>query len=198
MKRGFVVLVALMMLTLVYGAALAEPKTPMMVRSVNSLMDANGDTVVTVAEHAAFWQGRFKDIDKDKDGKLTAAEFTKATNEFFGNMDEDKDGVLVAKEYIAYWCGPKALVPKTIKAKSKKKPDANKDGKIADDECVAYWSANIFDIDSNHDGKITTDEFTAAMSRRFKEIDKNRDGFISIEEHSYFFSGKDLPAKKTK
>ena len=195
MKKGWMVLVALMLVLSVAGMAAAQVKKPAVARTVYSQMDANGDNVISVTEHAAFWQGRFKEIDKDKDGKVTAAEFNAATKAFFGDMDTDKDGVLVAKEYIAFWCGPKAMVPEKIKATPKKKIDANQNSKIEDDECVAFWAANIFDIDSNHDGKITTDEFMAAMSKRFKEIDKNRDGFISIEEHSYFWPGKSAAAK---
>jgi len=197
MKKRWMVLVLLMVLLTVSGAATAQPQKPATARTVYSMTDANGDTIVSVTEHAAFWQGRFKDIDADKDGKLTAAEFEAATQEFFGNMDEDQNGSLVAKEYLAFWCGPKAGVPAKIKAKSKKKLDANKDGKIGDDECVVFWSANFFDVDANHDGLITRDEFTAAMSRRFKEIDKNRNGFISFEEHAYFMSKNAGTAKKT-
>lgn len=196
MKRGCVVLGLLLMFLSVSGMAAAQSKSPAVARTVYSQMDANGDAEVTVTEHAAFWQGRFKDIDADKDGKLTAAEFNAATKAYFGNMDSDHNGVLVAKEYFAFWCGPKAVFPDKIKAKPRKKIDADQNGKISDDECVVYWSANFFDVDSNHDGKITLEEFMAAMSKRFKEIDKNGDGFVSVEEHAYFITGKPAPVKK--
>lgn len=195
MKRGFVVLMMLMLMLSVAGVAAAEVKKPAVARTVYSQMDANGDNKISVTEHAAYWQGRFKEIDKDKDGKVTAAEFNAATKAFFGDMDQDKDGVLVAKEYIAFWCGPKALTPEKIKATPKKKLDANGNSIIEDDECIAFWMADLFDMDSNHDGKITSEEFMAAMAKRFKEIDRNRDGFISIEEHSYFYTGKPVAAK---
>ena len=198
MKKGWMVFALLMISLTVSGAATAQSRKPVLARTVNSMMDVNGDAVVSVTEHAAFWQGRFKDIDIDRDGKLTAAEFEAANKEFFGTMDEDQNGSLVVKEYMAFWCGPKAGVPARVKAVSKKKLDVNRDGKIGDDECVVFWSANFFDVDSNHDGKITTDEFMAAMSRRFKEIDKNRNGWISLEEHTYFMSKNAGTAQKIK
>lgn len=198
MKKRWMVFTLLMFLLTVSGAAAAQSQKPVVARTVNSMMDANSDAVVSVTEHAAFWQGRFNDIDVDHDGKLTAAEFEAANKEFFGNMDEDQNGSLTVKEYFAFWCGPKAGAPARIKAVSKKKLDANRDGKIGDDECVVFWAANFFDVDSNHDGKITTDEFMAAMSRRFKEIDKNRNGFISLEEHTYFMSKNAGTSQKAK
>jgi Ca2+-binding EF-hand superfamily protein len=202
MKKGCLILVALIMVLSAASIAAAQAKKPAVARTVFSQMDANGDGMVTVTEHAAFWQGRFKDIDKDRDGKLTAAEFSAATKAFFGDMDTDKDGVLVAKEYVAFWCGPKAaakaVAPEKIKATPRKKLDANQNGKIDDDECLVFWSANFFDLDSNHDGKVTLDEFTAGMTKRFNEIDKNKDGFISIEEHAVFWSGKTAVAKAAK
>lgn len=197
MKKVCVVIVLLMLLSV---AVIAEAKTnsPNVARTTFSQMDANGDGVIAVTEHAAFWQGRFKDIDVDKNGKLMAAEFNVATKQFFGDMDADKDGVLVAKEYFAFWCGPQAVFPEKIKAAPMKKLDADQNGIISDDECVVLWAANFYDVDQNHDGKITRDEFMAAMARRFKEIDKNRDGFISIQEHSLFMPRQTAPAKKVK
>jgi len=196
MKKGFIILVSLLMVLSIAGIAAAQAKTPAVARTVYSQADANGDGVVTVTEHVAFWQGRFKEIDADKNGKVTAAEFNAATKAFFGDMDTDKDGALVVKEYVAFWCGPKAAPAAKAKAKAKKEIDPNKDGKIGDDECVVFWSANLFDADSNHDGKVTLEEFTAAMTKRFKELDKNKDGVIAIEEHAVFWSAKPAPAKK--
>lgn len=188
-------LFGILMLLLIAGIATAKPVSPDVARAVFSQMDANGDKVISVTEHAAFWQGRFKEMDTNKDGKVSAEEFKAATKKFFGDMDVDKNGALVGKEYIAFWCGPKAKVPAKIKAEPMKKLDANNDGIISDDECVAFWAANFYDIDQNHDGKISLEEFMAAMTKRFKEIDKNRDGFISIQEHSYFWSGKTKSVK---
>jgi Ca2+-binding EF-hand superfamily protein len=194
MKKALIVLGLLVLLSS-SGIAAEGTKTPAVARTVYTQMDANGDAVISVTEHAAFWQGRFKDIDADNNGKLTTAEFNAATTEFFGNMDTDKNGQLIAKEYFAFWCGPKAVIPDKITKKPRKKMDANQDGKIDDDECVAFWSVNFIDVDKNRDGKITLEEFMAAMSKRFKEIDKKGDGFISIEEHAFFMSGKAAPVK---
>jgi len=198
MKKGTVILVAGLVILLMSGSALAQAKSPAMIRTAYSVMDANGDGVVTVTEHAAFWQGRFKEIDADNDGKLTAAEFTAAEKRFFGDMDADDDGVLLAKEYVAYWCGPKALTlaKSKPKAKSKKRLDADKNGKIGDDECVAFWMAEFYDIDANHDGKVTSEEYMAAVTAAFKEIDRDRNGWLSMEEHTYFISGRAGTAKK--
>jgi Ca2+-binding EF-hand superfamily protein len=195
MRKGFIVLVVLMMVLSVASQGSAEVKKPAVARSVYSQMDTNGDHVITVTEHAAFWQGRFKEIDTNKDGKVSAAEFNAATKAFFGEMDTDKDGVLVVKEYVAVWCGPKAVYSDKLKAKQTKKLDADKNGIIGDDACIAFWSANFFDMDSNHDGKVTLEEFMAAMTKRFNEIDKNKDGFLSIEEHALFVPGV-VQAKK--
>lgn len=188
--KKFCAVFGILMLLSVAGIAIAKPVSPDVARTVFSQIDANGDKVISVTEHAAFWQGRFKEMDTDKDGKLSAEEFKAATKKFFGDMDIDRNGKLVGKEYIAYWCGPNVKAPAKIKKEQMKKMDANNDGIISDDECVAFWSVDFYDIDQNHDGKITIDEFMAAMTKRFKEIDKNGDGFVSIQEHAYFWSGK--------
>src|SRR5512133_3657608 len=78
MKKGWMVLVALILVLSVAGMAAAQVKKPAVARTAYSQMDANGDNKITVTEHAAFWQGRFKEIDKDKDGKLSATEFNAA------------------------------------------------------------------------------------------------------------------------
>lgn len=187
MKKACFILGLLMLLTIADTAA-AQGNKPNVGRSVHSQMDADGNKVITVTEHAAFWQKRFKDIDTSNDGKITAAEFNAATREFFGDIDTDKNGKLVAKEYFAFWCGPKAVFPEKIKMEQMKTIDTNQDGIISDDECVIYWSANFYDIDQNHDGVITLEEFMAAMTRRFKQIDRDGDGVISIQEHAFFMS----------
>jgi len=194
MKKICVVL-GLLLLLAIAGTADAQSKKPNVGRSVHSQMDTNGDKVITVTEHAAFWQKRFKDIDIDNDGKLTAAEFHAATKEFFGNIDVDKNGTLVAKEYFAFWCGPQAKFPEKIKVAQIKKLDADQNDKISANECVAYWAANLYNIDQNHDDVITLDEFIAAMSKRFKEIDHDGDGLVSIQEHAFFMTGKAAPVK---
>ena len=106
MKKYFALSVILIMIATGQGLAADAARTPAVAKTAYSRIDANGDRVVTVTEHAAFWQGRFKDIDVDRDGKLVAEEFNAATREFFGSMDKDADGTLVAKEYFAFWCGP--------------------------------------------------------------------------------------------
>lgn len=198
MKKACGVLVIVLALIIVgVSGAMAQTKNPVVAQTIFTKIDANGDGSITVAEYAAYWQGRFKNIDSDKDSKLIAAEFEAAVKESFGSMDTDKDNILVAQEHIAYWCGPQAKVPDKKKIKAKKNIDSDKDGKIDNDECAVFWMARFNDMDKNKDNRVTMDEFLTAMKKRFKEIDKNGDGFISIEEHAYFWSAKTASAKKT-
>ncbi|HOW57102.1 MAG TPA: EF-hand domain-containing protein, partial [Smithellaceae bacterium] len=166
----------LFVFTVAVGFSSAQTKNPVVSQTVFVKMDAGKDGVITVAEHSAYWQGRFKEVDADKDGKIIAAEFEAAVKDSFGAQDADNDSILVAQEYIACWCGPNAKIPQ--KAKATKKLDANNDGKISDDECAVFWMARFKDVDENKDQKITRDEFLKAMRKIFKEIDKDGNGII--------------------
>ena len=109
MKKGWLVFVLFMILLTVSGAATAQPQKPATARTVYSMTDANGDTVVSVTEHAAFWQGRFKDIDADKDGKLTAA-----MSRRFKEIDKNRNGFISLEEH-AYFMSKNAGSAKKVK-----------------------------------------------------------------------------------
>jgi len=192
------IIVALLVLGVGMGGAMAQGKKPVATQTAFSKMDTDGNGVITVAEYAAYWKGKFSDIDANKDGKIMANEFEAATKQSFSGADADKNNVLVAQEFVAYWCGPEAKAPKKAKSKTPKSIDANKDGKISKDECVVFWAARINDMDANKDGKVTMDEFLAAAKKEFKNIDKNGDGVISVQEYDYYWSGKPVPEKKAK
>lgn len=195
-------MVVFVILVIGMGGAIAQEKKPVATQTAFSKIDADKNGVITVAEFAAYWKGRFQDIDANKDGKAMANEFEAATKQAFASADADKNNVLVAQEFVAYWCGPEAQAPKQAKEKAKvkvgNKIDANRDGKVGKDECVVFWMARFNDMDANQDGKVTMEEFLAMTQKRFKELDKDGDGFISVQEHDIYWSAKPAPAKKAK
>ncbi len=197
-KTCSAVFVTLLVLVVGLGVAMAQGKKPVITQTAFAKMDTDGNGVITVAEYAAYWKGKFGDIDANKDGKIMADEFEAATKQTFAGADADKNTVLVAQEFVAYWCGPEAKAPKKTKGKAAKSIDANKDGKVSKDECVVFWAARINDMDTNKDGKVTMDEFLAAAKKEFKKIDQNGDGVISVQEYDYYWSGKKAPEKKAK
>jgi Ca2+-binding EF-hand superfamily protein len=201
MKKEFsVVAIMFFVLTICLGIVIAQEK-PAMAQTGFSKMDTNGNGEITVAEHGAFWKGRYSELDANKDGKLTVDEFVKGvTKQDFNNADVDKDKVLIAQEYVAYWCGSKAKASKDVKTKAQANlvadADINKDGKISTDECLAIWLTHFNNMDTDKNGKVTMDEFVTYIKKRFKELDKNGDGYIVLDEYDYYWSGKAVPVKK--
>jgi len=101
--------------------------------------------------------GRFKEADKNGDGKVTKDEFPGAP-ERFANLDKDGDGGVTLEEMTAAMKGAGPGGP------------GEKGGK------------RMFQrFDKNGDGKVARDEFPGGDAT-FQQMDKNGDGFLSAEE----------------
>lgn len=101
--------------------------------------------------------GRFKEADKNGDGKVTKDEFPGAP-ERFANLDKDGDGGVTLEEMTAAMKGGGPGGP------------GDKGGK------------RMFQrFDKNADGKVARDEFPGGDAA-FQQMDKNGDGFLSSEE----------------
>jgi len=95
---------------------------------------------------------RFKEQDKNGDGKVTKEEFPGAP-ERFARLDKDGDGAISPDEFKA----------------------------AMTDEQGKGGRRMLMQFDKNSDGKIARDEFPGSDDK-FKELDKNGDGFITEDE----------------
>ena len=95
---------------------------------------------------------RFKEQDKNGDGKVTKEEFPGAT-ERFARLDKDGDGAITPDEFKA----------------------------AMTDEQGKGGRRMLMQFDKNGDGKVGRDEFPGG-DEKFKELDKNGDGFIAEDE----------------
>jgi hypothetical protein len=99
-------------------------------RTATGLMryDANKDGIVDHTEWNAGQQARFKELDKNGDGKISLQEFSPGgTNDrreaAFKRLDTDKDGAVSLAEFMAQ------------ADRNFARCDADKDGKITTAEC---------------------------------------------------------------
>ncbi len=99
---------------------------------------------------------RFKEIDKDGDGKVSKEEFPGAP-ERFGRLDKDADGSVTAEEFAAAMKDAPPGEPGKGGARMAMKMDKNADGKLAPDE-VPFGADKFKEMDKNADGFITEDE----------------------------------------
>ena len=98
---------------------------------------------------------RFKEADKNGDGKVSKEEFPGAA-ERFARLDKDADGFVTIEEF---------------QAAMKDMPQGEGKG----------GRRMLMQFDKNGDGKIARDEFPGG-DEKFKELDKNGDGFIAEDE----------------
>jgi len=139
--------------------------------------DADKNGHMSVAEHKAGRDTRFKAMDTDKNGKLSKEEFVKGHDEWQGKRDSNKDGIVEVGEFVTFFCGEE---PK--QGDKARHQDANKHYV----DCVAHRKAIFAVEDANKDGKVTPEEHKAAKEAAFDKMDKNKDNFIILDEFYAF------------
>ncbi|HEY6168814.1 MAG TPA: redoxin family protein [Verrucomicrobiae bacterium] len=107
---------------------------------------------------AAYLESRFKQLDRNGDGKLTAEEAGNA--DWFKGLDRNGDGFVTLEEVRQFG---KLLTPQSGKG------DARRAG-----EQLFKW------LDKNGDGKLTSDELP--RPDQFDQLDLNKDGVVTFEE----------------
>jgi Ca2+-binding EF-hand superfamily protein len=146
-------------------------------------------------------EGRFSQIDGNKDGTLTRAEVESAHSDLmkaansemgkaidgqFAEMDSNKDGKVSNAEAIAIAPAERKAAVGTAFAKF----DTNKDGNVTLAEFRAaapkprLGTTDDFlkKFDGNKDGKVTLDEYKTPGLAQFDKIDANKDGVVSEAE----------------
>jgi len=143
----------------------------------------------------------FKDLDKNKDGKISKDEW-QGPAQFFDRLDANKDGFIDEAEWGAMrnrmggGGGGRGFGESLTKFL-----DANKDSKVSRDEFAKMLT--LFDaLDANHDGELSQEELnglfrainTAAneaqnqatggvdVTNLFTKFDKNKDGKLTADE----------------
>jgi Ca2+-binding EF-hand superfamily protein len=148
--------------------------------------DTNADGAVTLEELKAAIAKRnqpkpkptaeqkFKEMDKNADGKVVPEEFPKP--EMFAAIDADKNGEITLDEVKAFMAKQDQPKPKVTIEERFKKIDKNADGKITPDEIPN--AEHFAKVDTDKDGAITLEEFKAFMSKdqpREQPKDKPKD-----------------------
>ncbi|MBX6312578.1 MAG: EF-hand domain-containing protein [Isosphaeraceae bacterium] len=118
---------------------------------------------------------RFRQADKDGDGKLSRAEFP-GQPALFDRLDADKDGFLTREEATRFAAlgGPMPKAPVGKAARRLLQMDKDGDGKISRAEFTG--PEGVFDrLDSNKDGFLTRDELPRgpAGKAQFKKKDND-------------------------
>jgi Ca2+-binding EF-hand superfamily protein len=151
--------------------------------------DTNQDGAISCGEATQRATAHFDRVDADDDSLMTMAEFETGTSKNFEAMDTDKSGMVEAQEYLVTWCGAPSTDAKPAKKATKgnkhslhKNMDSNKNGKVTSDECVAFWTVRFADIDGNKDGSITKAEFDTKVVEWYSIIDVNKDGSVTTVE----------------
>ena len=147
-------------------------------------------------------EARFKQFDKDGDGKLSPAEFPNA--KLFAQLDKDADGFLSLEE-AAPRLGNGARQAAPTPEERFTTLDKNVDGKLTPEELPN--PALFKRLDTNNDGVVTLEEMRVnaagpqpadprSPENRFKQMDKNGDGNLSAEEFPNAVQFKQLDANK--
>jgi Ca2+-binding EF-hand superfamily protein len=142
---------------------------------------------------------QFKDLDKNKDGKISKDEW-QGPAQFFDRLDTNHDGFIDESEFNAMrnrmgggGRGAGESLTKFL--------DANKDNKVSRDEFAKLLT--LFDVlDANHDGELSQEELNGLfraintaqseaqnqatggvdVSNLFTKFDKNKDGKLTADE----------------
>ncbi|HKR92997.1 EF-hand domain-containing protein [Novosphingobium sp.] len=148
--------------------------------SDKSMMDPDGDGVLTRAEAQKKAEEMFARLDVNKDGKLDQtdreAHRAEMRSHMFDKLDTNHDGSISKSEFLADR-GPDA------DAEGPRGPGAKGHG-MRGMHGGGHRMAMMMEkmADANHDGVITQAEFTAAAMKHFDMIDANHDGQVTQEE----------------
>jgi Ca2+-binding EF-hand superfamily protein len=144
---------------------------------------------------------QFKDLDKNKDGKISKDEFpSQFPPQAFDRLDTNHDGFIDEAEWNAarnrMGGGGRGFGESLVKFL-----DANKDNKVTRDEFAKLLT--LFDaLDTNHDGELSQEELNGLfraintaqseaqnqatggvdVSSLFTKFDKNKDGKLTADE----------------
>ena len=130
-----------------------------------SLLDTDGDGVITREKFNCASGAPFTMLNKDGDGQISRVEW----NAGFASFDTDKDGYITAKEFNAL-THPGFLFDAL---------DRDGDGKLTREEYNAVFDA----MDLNKNRRLRREEFSGAY---FSMLDKDGDGQLSKEEYEGF------------
>jgi len=127
---------------------------------------------------------RFRESDKDGDGKISKEEF-RGPGPMFDRLDADQDGFITKKDIAAMAARAGALQTKRFKA-------MDKDGDDKVSRAEFQGPAPVFDrLDADKDGFLTEKENArrpgmlgggASGRGRFQAMDRDKDGKVSPEE----------------
>lgn len=150
-------------------------------------------------------EDRFREWDRNRDGRLEIGEFTGHRGNF-NAMDCDKDGYLTMDEFSQrYRCGEQSAQPSQptmggqVGRSDRVDPnspegrmrsaDRNNDGVLSRSEWTSSGQAANFDrVDRNKDDVVTYDEYVnrpteGSREARFDVLDRNKDGVLSRVEY---------------
>lgn len=163
------------------GIAYAQqdlPPRPMM--HGKSMMDVDGDGVVTRAEAQQKAGEMFAMMDVNKDGKLDQADREARRQEMrgrlFDKLDANHDGSISKEEFMADK-GPEGRHPRMNGPEEPHGPGMGGMHGMRGGHMMMMSMA-----DANHDGMITKDEFMAAAMKHFDMADTDHDGKLTKEE----------------
>ncbi|CDO36880.1 EF-hand domain-containing protein [Novosphingobium sp. KN65.2] len=162
----------------------------------NSMMDTDGDGVVTRAEAQASAAAMFARMDVNKDGKLDEADrelrHTEMKTRMFEMMDANKDGSISKQEFMdARHPGPDGMGGPGGPGMNGPGMDGpgmdgpggpGMKGHHGKHDWHRGGMAMMKMADTNNDGAISQAEFEAASAKHFDMMDANKDGKVTREE----------------
>lgn len=159
------------------------PPRPMM--HGKSMMDADGNGVVTRAEAQQKAEEMFAMMDVNKDGKLDQADREARRQEMrsrlFDKLDANHDGSISKEEFMADK-GPEGRHPPMNGPEGPRGPGMGGGAGMHGMHGMRGGHMMMAMADANHDGVITKDEFMAAAMKHFDMADTNHDGKLTKEE----------------